>query len=595
MTRPLPDWHHPLRTAAGTAWAAHDEPGVAFVAPAALAAGADGFHLDLVGQDLAVAGAGGHARTVAFWRQRLDAVPDEPVRTQLVRGGYRTVLPLPVVSGTLRLRPAEALGTAPLDVLLDPRGVDGLHVGTQLDAVAADLLLAALRRGAALLTAQALLRVDGVAARHPARLTVDVATLRTGTASLAGDGTGVDEPTLRATLRDDPGRLGVTVTPPPVDDETALTCADAVADRLLARLLVPRLADDGTVRLHVTDAPGVDRLEEDLAATVVVPHAFAPATYPWGPLAHATAADVERAVHRHTAPAFDSGRRTLAVTTVVQPPWSGVAALAVDLVVPAAPPERPRTLRETVLLEGADLATVGLTLAPGEPLTGSAQVLVVFDGTGAQAVGPQVPLVDDVLVLTADAVPATLLPVRLDAALARLAAHVDVTWTGVTDGTPTRQQVRLAAGSQRATLLVPADATDDTLAATAHHADGRTAATDPQPAGPLALDPFAFPGTGLQEVALSATFAPGAPALVVELLADAPDDAGAETRADTHDEPTAPDRVVLTPDRPTATWSWFSGSPFHAFRWRRAGVDQPWHPGTAGALDLTTTPVGSPR
>lgn len=211
MAAPTPDWHAPVQTPVGAAWAARDLPGVAFVAPTSLAGdGPDAVSLDVVGQDLGAGGPGGGgdggARTLGLLRQRLVAVHDDGLRSALADAGYAQVRPLPVRSGLLRLLLADAVtpgavtpgaGTpgpgapgavepddatpggltpgAGLDLPLDGDGVNGLVAAVRLSAEGTELVLAALRRGAALVRAHALLRVDGFAARHPGTLDLDVA------------------------------------------------------------------------------------------------------------------------------------------------------------------------------------------------------------------------------------------------------------------------------------------------------------------------------------------------------------------------------------------------------------------------------------
>ncbi|ACQ78618.1 hypothetical protein Bcav_0354 [Beutenbergia cavernae DSM 12333] len=558
----LPDWDAPFAVAGRTAFAAHERPGLAFAPPLRLEAAPEGdtpaVTLDVVAQDRSPG-----LVTTGFLQLRLETRFDLP-ETRLALFGQDEAMrvePLPAAGGLLRLVAPDLAGTDELpDLPLDGAGVAGLTASVSLDGVAADLVVEALHRGIALVEARALVTVRGAAARWPGVADVDVARLRAG---LGGDPVRVRD-LLEALVRA-PAALGVVVSGAAAEDDAGRArLAAALADRVTAELGSGILDDDGEACvLLAAEAP--DHMHWELDDVVVAPRHLALATDPWGPLRAMTAEEVgARVVRRHVAPALDSGHRTLGIASVIRPPWAGAVALAADVTVPPRPPERPATVRETVVLDpAAPFTTLALRLAPGEPLAARVRTITYLDSPVPELPGPELDVTSETVVLGPDAFGAAFLPVEIDDALRAQAVAVDVVHEAEVNGLMQRTRVTLDAGTPRATLVVAPDTGSATLHAEARDAVGRVASTPPLESGPTRFDPFSFGGAGRHEVTIDVSpdgpFAGGSAdgVLRLELTPEAGGPVGA---------------VALTADRPRAVWSYLALSPFTpGYRWRRAG------------------------
>ncbi|MET0854407.1 MAG: hypothetical protein ABWY30_07225, partial [Microterricola sp.] len=260
------------------------------------------------------------------------------------------------------------------------------------------------------------------------------------------------------------------------------------------------------------------------------------------------------------------------VDTTLSAQRAGVLATAVDITVPARPPQRPATVKRTVLLDAATRpATVELRLAPGEPLAYEWQVVNHVQVNGAvETIGGPPRRADRAhLTLTPDDYGIGFVPVDADASLLAQAV-VEVECIGTRGAHPWLVRGVLDAAHPSVALALPADVADAQIGACAVAlADGCRRRMPAMPARALRIDPFSFEGSGVRAVEVQCAFDddPEAAEVLVELAPEEP--IGDAVRGQ---------RVRLTRANPTARWSWLALSPFRSgFRWRMAGQDD-WSP-----------------
>ena len=574
----LPDWDAPVWLGDRAVFAAFEQPTRYFVAPVRLDAVGVGdtppFQLDLYQQDRVDAGLAEFGLlTVRFAAQfELEAAREAAFMSM----PQARIEPLRAESGFLRLTAAAALGlpgavTTPQS--LDVASVGSATLGVRLDGTAAEIFLGALREGLATIGAEAWLAVRGVSVRMPGTVELDPAAVFEALGPAGQPSRMVAVSALHQRLADDPGSLAVRHGGAVATDQR-LRYAEAVVDRLVGRFGTLVAAPDGAqgawVRLdRAAMAPGV--LRWSLDEPMLVPRLFALQADPLGPLRWLSHDEFEgRVVRRHAVAALRSGWWRVSVDTTLSAQAAGVLATAVDITVPARPPQRPATVKRTVLLDAATRpATVELRLAPGEPLAYEWQVVnhVQVDGAVETIDGPPRHADRAHLTLTPDDYGIGFVPVDADASLLAQAA-VEVECMGTRGGRPWLVRGALDAGHPSVALAVPADVADAQIGACAVAlADGCRRRMPAMPARALRLDPFSFEGSGARAVEVQGVFEDSADEVLVEL---APEDLTGE--------PARRERLRLTRASPTARWSWLALSPFRSgFRWRMVGEDD-WSP-----------------
>lgn len=556
--RGVPDWHLPLP--AGGCFAAYEQPDVWFTVPTTLEPEPGGYVVDR----FAIDPASGPVTRFGVHTLRWEAVHDTAVAVPGATLPPTQPRPVPLDGGVARLTGpahlvdpdgAPALG---LSLPLDQAGLSTFAAVVTLDDTSTELALAAHNAGTALIGVDVVLSARGVAARHPATVEVDPARFA---AALPGPVVEVDD--LRDQLVTAPDTLGIRILAgAPADDPDRARLADALLDRILARLAVPEppaarepeaiaLGARLPVRLRI-DAPATGILRWDLTQPLLSPRLFSMASA--GLVLGAPPAEV----HDHAPPTLSSGWHEVRVSAALVPPWAG-AFIGFDIQVPPRPPARPQPVRVSRLLDGVSDATVPLRLTPAEPLSGSVTGTVVFD-SGDQATGAPVPLDRPAVTLRSDAFAARFLPLGRTADLADCELTVDW-YPDPAAAAPAAASAVLGRGAERSTLVVP-DTAEASLRVTAVAADGSVAVSPPLACRPLLIDPFLFPGTGARTVDVVADFdANSPPSIAVELVAE-----GRE------DDPTASALLHLARGTPRAQWGRFVGSPFvTGYRWRPAG------------------------
>lgn len=588
-----PDWHRPQGVGGRAVYAAFEQPGRFFAPPVALpvvqdAAGRPAFHLQLVRQDRGTAG------LQSFGLLEIRFRPDHDLadaRARALAGAvHLRVEPLLLQGGQARLTaPAVLKLPAELQVphALDAGGT-GLAWLLRLAGAEAELLLDSLRRGLAVLQAEALLLADGVAARADNVATLDPAAL--AAALWQGqDSAPVD--TLLARLE-----AGLTTLPlrlaAAVPDDARADTAQALLDRLgslFAGWALPAAEDAGATGPCLRLLPGgvpSGQVRLDLQQPVLARRGFLVQADPLGSARSQAFADVEAMlVQRTDAPALRSGWHRVSVALNLPERCIGVLRLGLDITVSPVLPARPQTVKTALVLDPArPMATVDLRLSPDEPLRFDWSTLMVLKaGAIAQTVQGAVQRRDAVgggaeeaahLVVGPGAFVARFVVVEAEPSFMQ-EASVEVRARGLRASGSWAAQGLLSADTASLAVVQPGDVTDAELQVTAVSlASGQRVQAALRPLAPAWIDAFDFPGTGAQQVALRAQFAPGAPDLLIECAPQ-----------DRLDDATRRQLLRLSPAVPLATYGYVAHSPFAGgYCWRPAA--QPGLPAAAWSAPL---------
>jgi hypothetical protein len=521
---------------------------------------------------------------------------DEALELALGLRPGAAVTPFTVSGGFLRLLPAAAEVDVP-EALTSPVALafDGLDRGRFTVTLPMDAAVFAeglLSGGVVAVRAHAELEFPGVAPRLAASVGCDPGALLPALAGLGEDGVvarddllsllatglsglpvelqaepGVNPPVLAATLVDWLRARYATPAPAPVPGPAAF-------------LRLPAEAPTGHVTWDLSQALATWRplvLDQDPLAGV---RSFV--------VAHGTSALVTRSV----VPPMPTGQLSVTVTANLPAVRLGVLELGVELVAPPRLPVRPQRSSAVARLDPpADRASLRLRLSPAEPPEYTCQVYAVVAGGGNEPLrGPAVPRRGDTVALGAADLPVTFVPVRADPAVLALAT-VHVRLQPADPGLPA-QDADLDPKQPAVAFTRPAPAQGSpapgSLTVDCRPLDGAAPVRlGPLEAAPLVITLASLPGSGPQEVSVSAVF-PGPDGLVaVDLLAEG-----------RPEEPAWISTLALTPDRPQRTWRYAASSPFHAgYRWRpyrSAPPPAPWSQLLPAGTPLVVEPEPQP-
>ena len=550
--RGLPDWGGAVADGGDVAaWSAYQVEGIALVMPDALtvATGPDGkpaFHLSAFRPLVPTPGRRGYGR--------LDMDLRLVSRAATADGKVRVV---PALRGWLSLS-SNALALPPQLSTALPLGCSGLGVARlmlPLEAEGVAIMESALASGAASLLAAVDIEVAGVAARLPAKATVDIARLRDALANA------MTPSMLLDALLHDPARVGVSLAGVPAD-KPAQAVAEAVADHIRARLcdgpMRPRPEGGLALVLAATGiASGIARL--DLGEAVMATRASTIVLDPF-----AVARDLASAVGglaalttRSTSGSLQSGQHDIVVDASVGRPCIGPLAVGATVLFAPRPPARPHEVREDFEFPSDGSSVVRrVKLAVNEPVSWTCTGFAFWptaDGRGAKRLdgAPQMGNGLQVLLRPGD-FPLQFVDVEAGAALLGLAS-LEVGFGPV--------RARLTAEAPRATLAVPVTTTDATLGATLVSRDGAARVALPaRPAADWRIELSDVPGYGTRTVEIAVTLPTGTPLRAVEVLAE---DAASDEEIQTY---------AFNAATPVRTHHWFCRDPFRpGLRWRWRG------------------------
>jgi hypothetical protein len=592
-----PDWNASTAFDGHAAFAAWERPATFVVPPTALVArrhdGSPALRLDRYRQDRDRDGLAEFSLlSLAFAVDTHLPTPDDAQGTDAL--GFH---PMRVERGWIRLDPVGALHLPDAVRELQPLDIAGggsMTMGLRLDSAATELFIGALRRGMAIVNADAWCRVRGVAARHPLSLSVDPPALLAGLRAIGSDAASSTDAleipidVLRDVLLADPARLGLAPLGQ-VPDRDRAQVVQAFLDRCAARFAEtvpgPR---DGRVHLRFEPARmGPAQLRWSLDEVLLVPRMFALAADPLGPLRNLDAATLERDVLReHIAPALDSGWHAIAVHANVPQRRIGLLRTQVELIAPARPPARPFASKAALPLpDGRSPVITTLRLAPSEPLAyrWHTQAYIADAGRVTMLPGPVRESTRELLVIGMEDFDLSLVNVDCEPSFLS-EASVIVQVEGTRHGRVWSLSAKLERDAPAVAFAVPRDVVGATLSATAEALAGDARATmAPIPLEALTLDAFSFEGSGARALDVEGRFGDDSPQILVEVVPE-----GRER------EPARVRLLRLTPAASRERWTWMATSPLRpGYRWRRYGETQ-WSPVMSAASPLIVHSSSAP-
>jgi hypothetical protein len=506
-----------------------------------------------------------------------------------------TVRPIAIAGGFARLYPTAGEVDPTSDVLVPvPLGLSGADYArwtTHLSAGAGELIKGAIAGGSLLLSARVEYDVAGVAPRVPATVEFEADALVTSL--LAGkSGRSTSTADVIAAFTGAAQSLPLKIlggTMPPGD------FAGAVASRLFAAFATLAPAPGTSDPPYVTFADparlGTGSIQWDLSQP-------APGRRQWvltldiltSLRAFVAKNGVASLVRNLMIPALQVGTYSIDFNANLPPNRVGVPAIGATVELAANPPMRPNSISETVnFVEPDDSGAVQFRLSPSEQLayTLSGFAVVAAGATVQEYAMPPVARGDLWVELGADDFPVAFAHVTAADRLLSLAT-LQIVLAYTMGGALQRLAATLNAGQAGVALGMPRSATDATLSITATPiAAGPALQLAPMAPGRIDLDVTAFREFGPHRIAIGAALHTGDPALFLDLLAQAQEDAGA-----------APDQIFITADQPNATWGFVASSPFRAgYRYRTSAAKGApagaWSPALSPFTPLTLNADGS--
>lgn len=574
--RGLPDWGRPEDREDVRLYAAFELHNVLTALPDTLTIGTDGdgrpaFRLNAVRPLVPMPGRQGHGRLDLELRLDSSAASDD--------GAIRAAPPLRAWlwfrSAMLDLPPSLA---APQE--LDCSGLGFARLMLPLAAEGLSMIETALKDGAAPVLAHVELEVAGVPARHPVRVVVDLARLRS---MLAGQSTTPSK--LAEVISTDAAAVGISTTGPSADlSQQAL--AEAVADHIRAVLcagpLAP-LADAGLALVLAENDIATGTATLDLGLPIVATRTVSVALDPFAAARQlSNSADgISGLVTRGQSGLLPTGRHEVIIDASVSRPLIGPLALGATLTFPPRPPARAHAVVEDFELPvSGEGVSRQVRLAPGEPLdwtlagfafwpTADGRGVERLDGAAMKGAGVRA-------LLRPDAFPLAFVDVDAGPALLAL-ADVEVCLKGVRpNGAVAKATTTLTASTPRVALALPADAEAATLAGElVAHEDSKRIELPARPVSDWRIELSDLPGYGARATEFAVKLPETVPLVAVEVLAqDAPADAQPETYA-------------FTATTTTRTHHWFCHDPFRpGLRWRWRGQAEFSAPVSANRLEL---------
>jgi hypothetical protein len=239
----------------------------------------------------------------------------------------------------------------------------------------------------------------------------------------------------------------------------------------------------------------------------------------------------------------------------------GVDALGVGLLFPPHPPERAHPKQVTTLFESTDdIATVDVTLSPGEPLLYRySPFVVVSDDLGTRQINaPEAEYVGSPLRLSPEHFPVEFALIEMTPALGQLAAISGIC-TYDLDGRTHEKSFTLDSGQLSIGIAVPRERTQISIECLAIAREG---------AGQIRLGPFESPQVRLDVTSFEQY---GAHQVAVQCVFDDDTTIQAVSFVPMGSEESAGDitTIAFTPAEPARIFRWFARSPFASgFRYR---------------------------
>ena len=573
-----PDWRNPMHIGERLAFAVYDRPGAFALPPTELVAcGADAeppLRLDLFQQDRGRAGL--ERFSILSLGFAAEFGLDGARQAAFDAGQDFALSALPAEGGWLRLDAVDALDLPPAlgELLpLDAATLGALGLAVRLDSAASDLFVAALQRGLLSVSAQAWLRVRGVAERLPLSLEFDPAAVLSAVRQLGAGQLALDRDLLRARLIDAPQSLGFGAQIP-AGAWSPQALADALLDRIAARFAAPAPtpADvaPGVRLVFDPTAMAAGRVRWDLAEPMLTSRLFPIEADPLGPLRTMPAAMHDAVVRRHDVRALSSGWRALTVRPNLPERRVGLVQAQVEVKLPPRLPSRPFTIKASAPLDASDRpARLDLRLSPSEPLNYSWQTAAVLLHEGRAEIfkGPLQQSEREHLLVAPEDFGLRLIPVEAEPAFLDQ-ADIELECAGLRRGKPWSTRGRLDRDAPTLAFALPPDLEQATIRGLARaHADDRSCVLAPVEADALRLDAFSFEGAGARELGISAEFDDDAPQLLIELAPE-----------DRIDDPARRRSLRLSRQAAQASWQWLALSPFRSgYRWRWS-PQSPWSP-----------------
>ncbi|GAA4036355.1 hypothetical protein GCM10022247_72620 [Allokutzneria multivorans] len=342
----------------------------------------------------------------------------------------------------------------------------------------------------------------------------------------------------------------------------------ALALRLLDRLAEPAPTVEPLYRLRPL-AAGTERIDLAEPGAVFVDVVVDLDTV--AAEAAIAAAGPDRLVRRVDLPTLPTGRIPLSLRANLVFPIPGLVTLIADVRVPPKPPLRPQPASVSAELARPDgTASVVLSLAPGEAISGEARLRALIDiGDGVEEItGPWRPVTSDTVLLGPDAFPLPLTVIRLSSGLTSQAT-VDVV---------TAKGARLAALDARTPTAAVAVPASPPKLVVRPSGSGHPIEIPVEPRARVDLDPATLPGFGAHQAKLD--FAGAAAPVTVRWRAEGTPESVAR-------------QVTLGPKPTRAVIRWVATSPFEpGILWRTNG---PWSEPVAPQDGLVIAIPGDPE
>ena len=473
-------------------------------------------------------------------------------------------------SSFLRFQPAADTGDLPADMLspvsLGWNGLETTRFVLRVSAEASSIIKRCLENEVAALLATAVVGMEGVSPRVPAKIRFQPPELLTALAAL-GENRIVARDDVAAFFRKDPSSLPVKLDgalKDEVKDDFAEAMADLVRIRYASAAPAPK---DHPMKewfaLPAPEAVGPDAFEWDLSEPQRVSRGFVLSLDPFAAAKQLVASEGVAAVVRETVvPQIQTGTHQVWITANLPAERPGVLSSGVTLRAPAAPPFRLQPITLTAEFQPpADSAMLVLRLAPQEQLQYTYATFVVWQSAGLveRLDGPQTSYSGERLELTLTDFPVDFLPLEASQALLGLAAISGVV-RGQNGTVRIESSFSLTPEQPSIAHPLPKGATAITVEIEARAKDGPGVLhLSRSVAGGLSLGLSSFREYGAQTVDIECDFSGGA---ATQAAIDLLPEGDAETAG-------AITVLSFTPAKPRRPWTYAAESPFRpGYRYR---------------------------
>jgi len=493
MTGQLPDWGKPL--GAGF-WQGFGRPELAIGLPVALRLEREDGHAGYALHTWRIAG-GQDLDAFGVLTIRFVGDDQEPARAATIRAQIPNIaLTFPGLTGQgyCRFTALTVLGLPGLDHPMPLVSVgQGLILTHRLSGGGVHVLQELIRSGAQPVVAEVVTTFSGHAVRTSGMAQID----GNGLAARLSARKGIITRTALSEVLRTQGWPDAIVTAQPSTD----AACDAIVDRITAAALTlaPPDADAFEAQWCLrADALANTTLTLTLDDETIAPRAFllrSPALLP--PKLTVDAIDDPLIV-------MQTGFAVLTISAVVPEPRVGADVIGVDIEIPANLPERPQTVRRTIIFDtGSTIATVPVRLAPGEPMAFNYRAFTAaMEGNGStRRDGPWLKNIDTHLSVPANAWPVDFLVAEATASLLAV-GNLALTYDGSDAESLWHCEVVLTAAQPRVAVARPKYLATTTATCNLTSPQGGTtiAVAIPPDGGDLFLDLAQVPAAGPQSV-----------------------------------------------------------------------------------------------